>query len=633
MATESSSVSSSASSAVSSSSRNRDRRPITSIILNDQNYAIWAKAVEVYFEGESISQWLTDEPPAQTTSTYATWKSEDARVRSDLWNVMEPQISGPLMFLPTAKLVWRQAQEMFYGVNNLRRTYDLHQEFFSLSMGERTLETHYAKCCGVCEQIKIAQPISADIQVMERQRQSLFVARFLSSLPSPTYDSVRSQILGERTLPSLGEVFSHIRQATISDIGSLPASQLPFDRSALVTTVSRGGYSRGGSTSGGVGRSGSGRDSGRGGFNRGGFSRGGSSGDPGRGSRAPGGGGRGRGREPRHCSWCKVDNHTIDYCWDLHGRPSARQVTVLEDDSSQDQHNPPSPPTPPSPDRSDYMLIWEPSPPPPSPPPPLQVYDSMFVVLKMHRLRFRSPLPLPLRREIRLPLPLLRLLIWFHLQILYPLRFVKGKETSDLVDGRQFPFFEELHAIFTEREKNMQRMLLESEAGSTQAKKKVKRISGDLSSEELSYNEDEDEVESDGQRVTSSSNPRKRKDDREKVEKEKRLRIPRQPSTGNVNNSGNSIGSLQEMLQEFLQQQQRIEMMWKESIERHAYERQMLELKWRQSMEKLERERLMAEQAWREREEQRRIREESRAEKRDALLMTLFNRLINENHP
>ncbi|XP_057511790.1 trihelix transcription factor GT-3b-like [Actinidia eriantha] len=209
----------------------------------------------------------------------------------------------------------------------------------------------------------------------------------------------------------------------------------------------------------------------------------------------------------------------------------------------------------------------------------------------------------------------------------------KGKETSDLVDGRQFPFFEELHAIFTEREKNMQRMLLESEAGSTQAKKKVKRISGDQSSEEFSYYEDEDEVESDGQRVTSSSNPRKRKDDREKVEKEKQLRIPRQPSTGNVNNSGNSIGSLQEMLQEFLQQQQRIEMMWKESIERHAYERQMLELKWQQSMEKLERERLMAEQAWREREEQRRIREESRAEKRDALLTTLFNRLINENHP
>ncbi|GFS41529.1 hypothetical protein Acr_00g0074920 [Actinidia rufa] len=335
MTTESSSVSSSASFMVSSSPRYRDRRPITSIILNDQNYAIWAKAIEVYFEGESISQWLTNDRPAQTSSTYAAWKSEDARVRSDLWNVMEPRISGPLMFLPTAKLVCKQAQEMFSGVNNLRRTYDLHQEFLSLSMGEQTLETHYAKFCGVYEQIKIAQPISADIQVMECQRQSLFVARFLSNLPSPIYDSVCSQILGERTLPSLGEVFSRIRQATISDIGSLTASQLPSNRSALVTMVSQGGCYRGGSTSGGVGSIGSGRDSGQGSFNHGSCSRGGSSRDSGHGSRAPRRGGRGRGREPRHCSWCKADNHTIDYCWDLHSRPSAHQVTVSEDDGSQ----------------------------------------------------------------------------------------------------------------------------------------------------------------------------------------------------------------------------------------------------------------------------------------------------------
>lgn len=78
---------------------------------------------------------LTDDPPAATSSAYAAWKSEDARIRSDLWNVMEPQISGPLMFLPTAKLVWRQAQEMFSGVNNLRRTYDLHQDLSQLSVG------------------------------------------------------------------------------------------------------------------------------------------------------------------------------------------------------------------------------------------------------------------------------------------------------------------------------------------------------------------------------------------------------------------------------------------------------------------------------------------------------------------
>ncbi|KAF2308934.1 hypothetical protein GH714_024766 [Hevea brasiliensis] len=43
----------------------------------------------------------------------------------------------------------------------------------------------------------------------------------------------------------------------------------------------------------------------------------------------------------------------------------------------------------------------------------------------------------------------------------------KGKETSDPENGLHCPFFEELHAVFTERAKNMQPLLFDSEAGST----------------------------------------------------------------------------------------------------------------------------------------------------------------------
>ncbi|CBI29238.3 unnamed protein product, partial [Vitis vinifera] len=187
----------------------------------------------------------------------------------------------------------------------------------------------------------------------------------------------------------------------------------------------------------------------------------------------------------------------------------------------------------------------------------------------------------------------------------------KGKETSDPENGRQCPFFEELHAIFEERAKNMQRRLLESEAGSMQSRKRARRISaGDHSSDEFSEDEDDDEDDSEEERLPRSSNPRKRKAERERP----------------------SASSIPEMLKEFFQQQQRMEMQWREAMERRAQERQMFEQEWRQSMEKLERERLMVEQAWREREEQRRAREESRAEKRDVLLTTLLNKLIHENH-
>ncbi|MQM15608.1 hypothetical protein Taro_048557 [Colocasia esculenta] len=190
----------------------------------------------------------------------------------------------------------------------------------------------------------------------------------------------------------------------------------------------------------------------------------------------------------------------------------------------------------------------------------------------------------------------------------------KGKETSDPENGRHCPFFDELHAVFTERAKNMQRLLLESESGGPQAKKKLKRLSGDRSSEEFSDDEEDDDEESDDERHAKG-----------KKKKSERGQPQRAADKSRV------AGSIHELLQEFLQQQQRMEIQWHEMMERRAQERRMFEQEWRQSMEKLERERLMLEQAWREREDQRRIREEARAEKRDALLTTLLNKLIRND--
>ncbi|XP_065880000.1 trihelix transcription factor GT-3b-like [Euphorbia lathyris] len=193
----------------------------------------------------------------------------------------------------------------------------------------------------------------------------------------------------------------------------------------------------------------------------------------------------------------------------------------------------------------------------------------------------------------------------------------KGKETSDPENGMHCPFFEELHAVFNERAKNMQRLLLESE-GSIQKRKRGKRSVGSF--DEVSEDEDEDEDGCGGERL-ARGNSRKRKGEK----------LIAETSTRVTSTSTSDIVEIQEMLKEFFQQQQRMEMQWLEMIERRAHEQRLFEQEWRQSMEKIERERLMIEQAWREREEQRRIREESRAERRDALLTTLLNKLIRED--
>lgn len=191
----------------------------------------------------------------------------------------------------------------------------------------------------------------------------------------------------------------------------------------------------------------------------------------------------------------------------------------------------------------------------------------------------------------------------------------KGKETSDPENGRQCPFFDELHAVFTERARTMQQQLLESESGPS-VKKKLKRPSGDLSSEDSDDEEDGGGDSGDEKPIRS----RKRK-----------IADKRQQSQRMAEKSRTSISSTHELLQDFLVQQQRMDIQWHEMMERRSQERIVFEQEWRQSMQKLEQERLMLEHTWMEREEQRRMREEARAEKRDALLTTLLNKVLQED--
>ncbi|CAN4075819.1 unnamed protein product [Withania somnifera] len=219
----------------------------------------------------------------------------------------------------------------------------------------------------------------------------------------------------------------------------------------------------------------------------------------------------------------------------------------------------------------------------------------------------------------------------------------KGKETLDPDNGGKFPYFYDLDAHFSSNTNNVQRLQLKSEAGSQQTRKRPRRTSRDHSSEEISEDEEGYAYESDEPTLAYESDEptlarrnvaRKKKTGKEKRPRPSNVEKPtRQASLGSINNTDRAVDAIQEMLKEFFQKQLRIEMQWRETTEKRDREREAFEKEWRSSMEKLERDRMMIEQNWREREEQRRTREESRAEKREALWTTLLNKLIGENHP
>ncbi|KAL6954322.1 hypothetical protein U1Q18_042898 [Sarracenia purpurea var. burkii] len=185
----------------------------------------------------------------------------------------------------------------------------------------------------------------------------------------------------------------------------------------------------------------------------------------------------------------------------------------------------------------------------------------------------------------------------------------KGCETMEPESmPQQFPFYNELQAIFAAR---MQRMLwVEAEGGSSGTKKKgVLQLSSD------DDEGDNDNDESDGEK---GSNKKKK---RKKVVKSENTN----PSNGGI------INGLKEVLEEFMKKQVQLEMQWMKVYEAREEERRMKEMEWRHTMEVLENGRIMMERRWREMEEQRRVREEVRAEKRDALITALLNKLSRDD--
>ena len=98
-----STISGFAASVVSGSTCSHDFPSITVIWLNENNYPLRAKLVEVYLTAKWQDKYVIDAPPDRDSPSFANWKVGYAKIRISLWNSMEPQISSSLVYLATAK--------------------------------------------------------------------------------------------------------------------------------------------------------------------------------------------------------------------------------------------------------------------------------------------------------------------------------------------------------------------------------------------------------------------------------------------------------------------------------------------------------------------------------------------------
>ncbi|RVW51226.1 hypothetical protein CK203_084708 [Vitis vinifera] len=155
--------------------------------------------------------------------------------------------------------------------NDIQRLYKVASSTVNVRQQDMDLSTYIGQIASLKEEFLTVMPLTTDVGDQRTQIDKFFMVLTLIGL-RPDLETVRDQILGSSSIPSLDDVFACLLR--ISSIQTL-ASDNTSDSSVLVyQTNSRGGRS----------------------------------------------GNRGRGQRP-HCTYCNKLGHTRDRCYQLHGRP------------------------------------------------------------------------------------------------------------------------------------------------------------------------------------------------------------------------------------------------------------------------------------------------------------------------
>ncbi|XP_022950464.1 trihelix transcription factor GT-3b-like [Cucurbita moschata] len=153
----------------------------------------------------------------------------------------------------------------------------------------------------------------------------------------------------------------------------------------------------------------------------------------------------------------------------------------------------------------------------------------------------------------------------------------KGCETMDpKAFKQQFPFYDDLHAIFTARMQKNWWIEPENRAKDSKRKATIERL--------------------------SSEDPKRGKRRREEDER----------------------SNLKEIMKGFVEREKEMERQWREAFRVREEERRLKEKEWRMKMEGLEREKMMTWIMWREKDAERREREEARALNTHAFISALL---------
>ncbi|KAF3773105.1 hypothetical protein EJ110_NYTH56146 [Nymphaea thermarum] len=256
--------------------------------MNGGNYEMWAMQVKRTLIAHDKEHLILEPEPVQKVGKYTTWFKDNSLVMVWIVGTLSQEIANEVLHKESAKDMWDSLAATYSQARNETRIMQLHHDIHQMRQDGRPLHTYYSSLKSMFERLNSYFP-ACKCEQQKAYREMLMVGVFLSGLDS-VYESAKNQMLTSPSIPPIDEAYSRLSRIPIF---AVTVRDTTF---AMLATRGRGGPF---------------------------FVR--------------GRGGRGRGNAPTRpvCQFCNRIGHTIDKCWQKHGRPVFANQTVSTDSLEQ----------------------------------------------------------------------------------------------------------------------------------------------------------------------------------------------------------------------------------------------------------------------------------------------------------
>ncbi|KAJ4821341.1 Retroelement pol polyprotein-like [Rhynchospora pubera] len=198
---------------------------ITSCVLKEGNYDVWAKAVRNALRAKNKLGFIDGtvvkpKSGGKDDSLSDMWDMCNSMLVSWLFNSIDSDLQPSIAYCETVKELWDDLKERF-SVGNAPRIYQLKSEIAAAKQHGNSVVAYYTRLKGLWDELSSHAPVpfctcggcTCNLtSKLLKDREDEKIHQFLMGLDDSVFGNVRTHILGMDPMPSLSKVYSMVVQ-------------------------------------------------------------------------------------------------------------------------------------------------------------------------------------------------------------------------------------------------------------------------------------------------------------------------------------------------------------------------------------------------------------------------------------